>query len=454
MYPTYYNSVGMKVLVSNIYSKLITDNKKLLDALRSKYTCKVPGYQYMEKYKKGFWDGSKHFFSKNGKFRTGLLEAVLADLDYLELDYEVDYLSEEESPVSNYEIPGSPLRDYQELIIESALEAKRSVIQAPTAAGKTHIMAALLQAMGDRCGVILFNTKTVLVQTYETLKGMGFDVGVAFGEGVDIKNVTLCTVQSIQKIVPTHLHNAKFLMVDEVHEFSRGKVTTAAIGSFPNATYRYGFTATVPNDRFARLNLVSRVGSVINEVSVKSLIDEGWLTDYNLHIIESLSEQDVADEAMSYQEIYEKYIVYNEERNNKIVDIVNDIQEHPSHTLILVKNLDHAKILHELIPGSYKLEGKDDVATRKAVIKKFCSARHAVIIGTKIFQTGVNIPEITHLINARGLRSEIATIQALGRALRIHDSKSQVEIYDFNDKAKYLREHSRKRIDTYKRLKR
>ena len=74
---------------------------------------------------------------------------------------------------------------------------------------------------------------------------------------------------------------------------------------------------------------------------------------------------------------------------------------------------------------------------------------NSVLIGTKILQTGVNIQEITHFINARGLRSEIATIQALGRAIRKHESKQQVYIYDFMDKAKYLDNHAKARKKYY-----
>ena len=49
------------------------------------------------------------------------------------------------------------------------------------------------------------------------------------------------------------------------------------------------------------------------------------------------------------------------------------------------------------------------------------------------------------------MKSEIATIQALGRALRRHDSKDVVYIYDFLDKEKYLRTHSTARKRHYKR---
>ena len=108
--------------------------------------------------------------------------------------------------------------------------------------------------------------------------------------------------------------------------------------------------------------------------------------------------------------------------------------------------------MQELIPGSLKLEGKDDLLVRNSTVKDFVSQDKGVLIATTIFQTGVDIPEITHLINARGLKSEIATLQALGRALRTHSSKQEVYIYDFMDKAPYLEKHSKERIKSYKSL--
>jgi len=49
------------------------------------------------------------------------------------------------------------------------------------------------------------------------------------------------------------------------------------------------------------------------------------------------------------------------------------------------------------------------------------------------------------------MKSEIATLQALGRALRRHSSKTKVYVYDFLDKEKYLREHSIARRRHYER---
>lgn len=63
-------------------------------------------------------------------------------------------------------------------------------------------------------------------------------------------------------------------------------------------------------------------------------------------------------------------------------------------------------------------------------------------------QTGINIKELSHFINARGMKSEIATLQALGRILRPH--QETVYCYDFYDKIKYLSAHSYNRKKHYK----
>ena len=129
------------------------------------------------------------------------------------------------------------------------------------------------------------------------------------------------------------------------------------------------------------------------------------------------------------------------------------IKDDNAKILILTKNLAHAKYFKDSIPGSYQLEGKDSLQDRDKTLEKFLKKEGpSVIIGTIIFQTGIDIPELTHLVNARGLKSEIATIQALGRTLRKHDNKSQVYIYDFIDKVPYLGKHSKQRVDAYKSL--
>tara|TARA_R110000851_G_scaffold241146_2_gene393769 strand:+ start:78 stop:725 length:648 start_codon:yes stop_codon:yes gene_type:complete len=209
-------------------------------------------------------------------------------------------------------------------------------------------------------------------------------------------------------------------------------------------------TATVPKDPIAKLNLITGLGPVIDETSISELIEQGFLTPPVIQIMKAPKVELQPD--FDYRSVYEECITENEKRNELIQEIVEKVSEKPSKTLILVKDLKHAQKLHDMLPGSYKLEGKDSLEQREKIVNEFKSKKSSIIIGTTIFQTGIDIPEITHLINARGLKSEIATIQALGRALRTHKSKQQVYIYDFMDDAPYLTQHSKHRIRAYKSL--
>tara|TARA_R100000458_G_scaffold1977_4_gene1660 strand:+ start:6227 stop:7600 length:1374 start_codon:yes stop_codon:yes gene_type:complete len=440
----------MRIIINNLVSILETSNIKLKNILENKYKKKVDGYKFVSSYKKGFWDGSKKFFEKKtGKFGTGLLSYIIEDLRIAGLKYKIED-NRPDITLNNYSLSSLKYRDYQKLLIDKALKEKGCILKAPTGSGKTIVLAGLLKALENHTGLVIFNKKQLVYQTYEFLKSHGFDIGIAFGEGVDVKPITLCTIQSIDKVLDTHLKHSDFIIVDEVHEFSKGKLSLKAIKSFPNASYRIGMTATIPKDPVAKLNLISALGKIIEEVDATELIDLGFLTKPKIHILPA---PNVALESSdSYLDVYRKCITENTLRNELIRSIIQTIQHKPSKTLILVKDLDHAKALQDIIPGSLKLEGKDGLSIRDATVKDFVSQEKGVLIATTIFQTGVDIPEITHLINARGLKSEIATLQALGRALRTHSSKQKVYIYDFMDKAPYLEKHSKERIKSYKSL--
>ena len=447
----------MKIYVKNLKSRLETDNPDLLRALYELYSFKVPGAEYSGAYKRRQWDGKTHFFNKNGTFATGLLPRVLADLEKVEATPEIEYQDlgnhEQNNLVS---IEGFKYYNYQEKLISQGLREMRGIIKSPTGSGKTLIMAGLVKALSGKKMVILFNAKQLLTQTYHFLTDTCKldNIGLCFGEGYIYGDVMLCTIQSIEKILDTHLEEAEVLMVDECHEFANGKTTLAALKSFPKATYRLGFTATPPNDKIPRYNLEGALGRVIEDVNTSDLVESGKLTKPIIQIIERPYDAKNLDEAMSYSEIYEEFIVNNESRNNIIKEIVNDIRKkhRKARILVLTKSLDHGRTLENLLGGSCEfLQGCDSIGERYEAISRFRGCgESSVLIGTKILQTGVNIEEITHFINARGMKSEIATLQALGRALRKHDTKEKVYVYDFFDQEKYLLDHSKERKKHYK----
>jgi|ETNvirenome_6_85_1030632.scaffolds.fasta_scaffold05841_4 superfamily II DNA or RNA helicase len=443
----------MEIHINTINSQLITDNPKLLAALGDLYSFKVPGAEYSPQYRRHAWDGKKRFFSKKGVFKTGLLERVLADLKKVEAKPTIIDKREGNKDTTSYGFDNITYYDYQERTIKEALKEERKVIKSPTASGKTLIMAGLVKALSGRKMILLFNAKQLLTQTYDFLKALGIpNLGLCFSEGFIEGEIMLCTVQSIEKILDTHL-DAEVLMVDECHEFANGKTTVAAIQSFPKANYRYGFTATPPNQKISLFNLEGGLGPVYAVATTEELVERGKLTKPIIQLIERPLPQVAVPEGMSYLDIYDEYIVNNDQRNNTIKEIVNDIKKtnKQARILILTKSLDHGRALENLLGRNCEfLEGANSIQERYKAISRFRGCGDSsILIGTKILQTGVNIEEITHFINARGMKSEIATLQALGRALRKHETKDKVFVYDFFDQEPYLLEHSRERKKHY-----
>lgn len=452
----------MRILVSNLTSKIETDNPELLAALYKKYSFKVPGYQYTPQYKRKVWDGNAHYLSKNGVFRTGILYRILKDLELINCKPEI---KNEIPKVETHKIKtvsGFTYLPYQELVINYILDNKRAIISSPVASGKTLMMAGVLKSLEGKKAVVMFREVGILMQTYEFFKSCGLkNLGINCGQGFEYGDVMLTTIQSIQHIIDSHLESAEVLIIDEAHQFCKGEVTLAGIQAFPNAIYRAAFTATVPDakkDIHGRLNLEGAFGEVFHTMDIQDLIKDGILAKTKLYILSSGELTKPEDEDITYPESYNKFIINSEERNSKIERLVDKIckQTRDSKVLILVKNLDHLTILKDklskLNANVFSIEGKDKIADRYATIKSFLdSTLTSVIIGTNVMQTGININDITHMINARGMEGEIPTIQGLGRGLRTSKRKKELIFTDFYDDVPYLKNHSKSRIKIYEK---
>jgi superfamily II DNA or RNA helicase len=446
----------MEIELGILKSQIKTDNPDLLKTLRDLYSHKVKGAEFSPAYKHGTWNGKKDFITKSGYFRTGILPRVLEDLEKINCkpNLNINFHGDENRIwITTSDLGEYKLRSYQMELVSKALNATRCVVKSPTGSGKTLIMAALLYALKGKKAVIIFNAKQLLVQTYEFLQKCEIpDLGICFGEGYKYGKIMLTTVHSIEQVLDSHSEEAEVLMVDECHEFARGKRNLTAIEGFENAFCRIGFTATPPTDKVDLMSLEGALGPVVESSNTKELIEEDHLSKPIIQIFPISNEKDLTN--LIYREVYRKHITEHEKRNNFILNITKQIKNsrEKARILILVQSLDHANILQKLIPGAYKLEGYDHISTRYDIINQFLNEpESSVLIGTKILQSGINIEEISHFINARGLKSEIATLQALGRSLRKHDSKTEVYIYDFLDKVKYLETHARNRIKAYKK---
>ena len=450
----------MLLKVGKLKTQIITNNTELLKALQYHYSAQYPGASYSRARGRG-WDGKKYFISPKGVFSTGLLEDVCLSLEKLGIKYDLEWFEAEPVTISREVVENYVLRDYQQQSVDEALNRKRLIVKSPTGSGKTLIMAQIINSFPDSMITVLFNSKHLLTQSYEFFKSCGIeDLGINFGEGFQHGRIMLSTVQSIKNIIDPYVAQSRVLMVDEVHEFCMGKVTLAAISSFPEADFRFGFTATPPKEKYKLLNLKSAMGAIHEVVSVQELIEDGNLTKPIIKTIKFKYPEEELENSWydAYNDVYEKYVVQDQQKEKYLTELITDnikLGSSQKH-LVLVKSLDHLKRTKEALKKAgldvFTIEGQDHLSERYHSIEKFLKSKHGILIGTKVLQTGISIDEITHFYNIRELKSEIATIQALGRSLRKHETKPVVYVYDFGStNVRYLEDHFKKRLTTYKK---
>ena len=73
-----------------------------------------------------------------------------------------------------------------------------------------------------------------------------------------------------------------------------------------------------------------------------------------------------------------------------------------------------------------------------------------VVAISKIFSTGINIPNLHNIIFASIGKAKIKIMQSIGRVLRLHPTKQTAVIFDIADNTKYGSRHVEERKKMYK----
>lgn len=455
------------IKVNNTFSQLRTSDNYVHDFLWSKMRWREKGYFHSTLYKQKRWDGYRDFFSrKTGKFLTGLLPEVKAVLDHIKTPYTIEDIREpitwkykEIDPffLNQFSSSKITLYDYQVDLVNCILNYNRGIIQAPTSAGKTNIMIAILKCLPTKTPtLILAGKKSICDQNYDEMMKWGFkNVGRLYDKYKNPNVFTVATWQSAKKM-SNFLPKIRCIVVDEIHEML-SKGPKKIYSQLDSCYVRVAVSATPfkfgGHDKVQKYGVKGFFGPIMKAKSA-----EGVLTTKKLQNRSILSSSECTFFPIrhpelphaTYQDAATFGIAENWEFHKTVTRLANTLK---GRTLILVERLDHGDALNELLPGSLWVRGQDNLRTRKYVIQELKTSKDNVIgIATQgIFNAGINV--FTHnLINACGGQAEHIIIQRMGRGLRVADDKDILHYYDFiffiND---YLLEHSKKRIKILKK---
>lgn len=390
------------------------------------------------------------FVSKAGVFPTGFVPRVLEEVQISSTV--IDHL--EDLPNFTQVIPPTDitLREDQQRIVSQCLEYRRGLIESPTGSGKTVLAAALIHSIRVPT-IFLCHTTTLVKNAHREFTRMGLHPTIYAGTiGKEISDLTVATIQSFKK-AETYFSHFDMVIMDEAHHLSSPDTDYwKTLGLLP-APWRYGFTATVPSDLKHYLTMEGMFGPIIGSLSLQEGIDRGILAQIKIKILKTPMDYDIKD-LRKYQEVYEAGVIRRYARNRLIMEQVQQLAREGKTTLILVNKIAHGEILQRISRRfdlrSTFIQGKDGVEFREDLREDLQQKKIDCVIATTIWKEGVNIPSLDCIINAGGGKSEIATLQAIGRGLRTTEEKKEVLLIDIFDPCHhYLIYHFAERFSIY-----
>jgi len=420
------------------------------------------------------WDDGRIgvFKEKSGRFPTGCIPRVSHYLTHFGIPYTVD----RRLPPKTADIKFTgKLRKYQTQMLMAALTHPYGILKAVPRSGKTVVAAACIAARGVVPAMFMVNSIDLCHQAVSELKKwLDCPVGL-IGDGIyEPEDVTVVSIQSAfgslvktgkakpvkwrdpqlrkEKPLPRHrdavdlIQRTRLRVLDEVHH-SRSPSHQATLKAMESCCYSIGLSATPWSEENDGILIEAAAGPVVYTTTYSDMIAEGWLVEPIIEMVDIPPKKYAARETWAH--IYSDYIVNGDFRNQQIVDFSHRMMDEDHTTLIFVSKINHGIALADAIDGAVWVHGKVSGTERHRIWEKFREKEIKVVVST-VGKEGLDIPTLDAVVMACGGRSAIAALQAMPRVLTCAPGKDHAHVLDFYDNAKYLREHSERRLSLYR----
>lgn len=332
---------------------------------------------------------------------------------------------------------------------------KPSIIVAPTAFGKSIVIAKIAESIKDNV-LILQPTKELLDQNYNKYIALGGKAQIysaSFGSK-KIGSVTYATIGSIKNI-GSKFKNLGFtkMIIDEAHLYPRN--ADSMLGKFLEEScivHVLGLTATplklqsnidITGNVFSKLVMLtsrSKKGNFFKEIIYVSQIEEMVNLAYWSKLIYLDNEIDNSklrfnSTKADYTEESLEIVYKSNDIDEKILQTIKDIPERKS-IIVFVPSVANAIAISNRLNGSAAIYGNMDKKDRERAIRRFKQGFIRVIFNVNVLSVGFDHPGIDTIICARPTASLAWFYQALGRGTRIEESKKDCLIIDFSGNVK------------------
>lgn len=324
-----------------------------------------------------------------------------------------------------------------------------SIIVAPTAFGKSIVIAHIAKGIGEKV-LVLQPSKELLEQNYNKFIFFGGDASIysaSMGQK-ELGDVTYATIGSIISIGHKFREmGVSKVIIDECDRYPREKsgMLRRFIDSM-KATHVLGLTATPlklqsnmgdtgPYSKLVMLTNRSNKGTFFKHILYVSQIEEMVKSKFWTPLIYQSYDFDTG--ALVYNSSGAEYTqesiaraYENQNIEDKIVKKVHELYDRKS-ILVAVPTIEQATKLAGKIPSAAVVHGETPKFERDRIIDEFRSQKIRVIVQVNVLTVGFDYPELDCLISGRPTASISWWYQFVGRGTRIHQNKENCIVVDF-----------------------
>jgi superfamily II DNA or RNA helicase len=201
-----------------------------------------------------------------------------------------------------------------------------------------------------------------------------------------------------------------------------------------------------------KLRSMALSGPMIYDVKMERLVNNEQLAKPTVIFIRIPKMDNDPDwEWMDFSEQYDQGIINNEFRNMILAHAIIQMRVRGYSSLALIEKLDQGRNIAALLEGHslniQYISGKDKAETRDEAKTNLQSRELDVLVTSRIFNEGVDLPDLECVVVASGYKAAGLTLQRYGRAVRKTKQKSTTTIIDCYDEfAPKLLAHSEARL--------
>lgn len=453
----------------------------------------APNAKFDSRVKRGIWDGKVRLIDKRSRtIHAGLalrVEELCRELGFafrglprrsgtdVRDEAVLDFMDSIGIP------PGFERRDYQVSAIRKAIATGRQLFLSPTSSGKSMMIYTIARWHSVKT-LIVVPTTGLTIQMRDDFISYGCDPDsialVGGGHKIDDigdRTIVIGTWQSLYELGEDWFSGFGLVIGDEAHLFKAQSLTGIML-KMRSTPLRFGFTGTLDGSKIHQLVLEGLFGPTTKVTTTSDLMRDGHVAQLKIECVVLKHPRKGREElagriraalgdprrrqrrgAVAFME-ETRYVYSCQTRNRFLAKMVTKL---PGNNLLLFRTIDHGDALFDMIVPEtsrpvHLINGGVEGLERNEIRQMIEDSDDAILLASLgTTSTGVSIRRINNLIMAAPLKSQVLTLQSIGRGLRRADDKDSVTVYDLADdltmpggKPNYALLHMGQRINIYK----